>query len=351
MLLSASPAQLGFRMPAEWEPHARTWMCWPTERSIWEGHETAVPVDYARVANAIARFEPLTMLVQPRSFDEARSLLAPNIRVVPLSIDDSWFRDTGPIFLVNDRGEKAAALFTFNAWGERFMPYKDDALAGLRVLEAEGISYVTSPLVMEGGGLLTDGDGTLIVTESNVLNGNRNPGWTKAEADAEFMRVLGVKKVIWVPGDPYDSATDGHIDLIASFARPGVLVVGDPGDGNDPRSKVMRENRRVLALETDARGRRFEILDIPELGEEEAKGASLYCRAYVNYYIANGGVIIPAYGSPRDHVAAGVVVKAHPDRKIVQVNVGCIPFGGGGIHCITQQEPAGIAASQSRSLT
>jgi agmatine deiminase len=340
MLLGASPQQLGFRMPAEWEPHARTWMCWPTDRCIWKGHETVVPGDYARVANAIAAFEPLTMLVQPRSFDEARALLDPSVCVQPLSIDDSWFRDTGPVFLVNGHGEKAAALFTFNAWGERFLPYKDDALAGLRVLEAEGIPYVTSSLVMEGGGILTDGEGTLIVAESNVLNSNRNPGWTKARADAEFKRLLGVDKVIWVPGDPYDAATDGHIDLIASFARPGVLVVGHPGDGSDPRSKIMRENRRVLELETDAKGRRFEILDIPEIGEEQAKGSSLFCRAYVNYYIANGGVVIPAYGSALDSVAAEVVMKAHPDRKVVQVDVGRIPFGGGGIHCITQQEPA-----------
>lgn len=339
MLLSASPAQLGYRMPAEWEPHSRTWMCWPTGRSIWHGHETVVPGDYARVANAIAAFEPLTMLVLPRSMDEARALLDPAVRIQPLTIDDSWFRDTGPIFLTNDSGGKAAALFTFNAWGERFEPYKDDALAGMRVLEAEGIAYVTSPLVMEGGGLLTDGEGTLIVTESNVLHTNRNPGWTKAEADAEFKRVLGVEKVIWVPGDPYDNATDGHIDLIASFARPGLLVVGDAGDGSDARSKIMRENRRVLALETDAKGRRFDILDIPELDEQQASGANVFCRAYVNYYIANGGVIIPAYGSPLDAVAAGVVAKAHPDRKVVQVDVGRIPFGGGGIHCITQQEP------------
>ncbi len=344
MLLSSSPAALGYRMPAEWEPHARTWMCWPTDRSIWVGHEAKVPGDYARVANAIASFEPLVMLVQPSRMEQASALLDASIVIQPLAIDDSWFRDTGPVFLVNDAGEKAAALFTFNAWGERFEPYKDDALAGLRVLEAEGIPYVTSPLVMEGGGLLTDGEGTLIVTESNVLNANRNPGWTKQEASIELKRVLGVEKVIWVPGDPYDNATDGHIDLIASFARPGILVVGNPGDGCDPRSKVMRENRRVLGMETDARGRRFDILDIPELDDDQAKGAGLYCRAYVNYYIANGGVVIPAYGSPLDEVAARVVAKAHPDRKVMQVAVGCIPFGGGGIHCITQQEPRARAA-------
>ena len=340
MQLSATPLQLGFRMPAEWKPHARTWMCWPTDRCIWHGHEAVVPGDYARVANAIAAFEPLTMLVSPDRESEARSLLDASVRVQPLAIDDSWFRDTGPIFLVDGRGGKAAALFTFNAWGERFLPYKDDALVGLRVLEAEGVPYVTSSLVMEGGGLMTDGEGTLIVSESNVLNANRNPGWTRSQADAEFKRVLGVEKVIWVPGDPYDNATDGHIDLIASFARPGMLVVGDAGDGRDPRSAIMRENRRVLELETDARGRRFEILSIPELDENQASGASLFCRAYVNYYIANGGVIIPAYGSPLDSVAAEIVSKAHPGRKVVQVNVGRIPFGGGGIHCITQQEPA-----------
>lgn len=340
MLLTSSPADLGYRMPAEWEPHARTWMCWPTDRCIWRGHEAAVPRDYARIANAISVFEPLTMLVAPAKLAEAQALLSPRTRIVELEIDDSWFRDTGPVFLVDDRGGKAAALFTFNAWGERFLPYKDDALAGMRVLEAEGIAYVASPLVMEGGGLLTDGQGTLIVSESNVLHANRNPGWTKAEAGAELKRVLGVEKIIWLPGDPYDTATDGHIDLIASFARPGVLVVGDAGSGSDDRSRLMRENRRVLELETDARGRSFEIAAIPELDQDQAQGADLYCRAYVNYYIANGGVVIPAYGSPLDAVAAAVVAKAHPDRRVVQVDVGCIPFGGGGIHCITQQEPA-----------
>ena len=334
------PADLGFTMPAEWAPHSRCWMGWPKRESIWHGHIEAARDDYAKVARAIARFEPLTMLAAPEHAADATSRCGPTVRVVEMPMDDSWLRDSGPTFVLDTGGHRAASVFTFNAWGAKCLPFDQDAAVGGRVAALAGVQGYRSDLVVEGGGFLSDGEGTLITAESCILNANRNPGWTKAQADAELRAMLGVQKIIWLPGDLTDNATDGHVDGYVAYIRPAAVLFEVVADPLDPRFPLMAENRKILEAETDARGRRFELLPIAEAPRSAVPGGEeIYCRSYVNFYLANGAVIAPAYGIAEDAAVVDTLRRAYPDRQVVPLALRDLFRGGGGIHCITQQEP------------
>jgi len=337
-----TPADLGFSMPAEWAPHAGCWMAWPKRAALWREYLEAAREDYVRVAQAIAGFEPVTLLADPEHAADARRRCGPSVNVVSMPIDDSWLRDSGPTVLVDAAGRRAAAAFTFNAWGGKYQPFDRDAALGVSIAALAGIPAYRSTLVVEGGGFLSDGEGTLITAETCVLNPNRNPGWTKAEADAELRAMLGIKKVIWLPGDATDTETDGHVDGYVAFVKPAAVLCEVVADPKDPRYAIMAENRRVLETETDARGRRFELLPIVEAPRSAVpRGQEGYCRSYVNFYIANGAVIAPAYGIAEDASAALTLRRAYPGREVVLVALNDLFRGGGGIHCITQQQPAG----------
>ena len=325
-------------MPPEWAPHDRCWMAWPCRHAVWTDRE-ATARGYAAVAHAIARFEPVTMVVAPSLAAEARDLLGSDIELLELPLDDSWARDAGPCFVVDDQGGLAGVSFTFNAWGGKYAPFADDALLAERILAQLDLPVISSPLVAEGGGLCVDGEGTLLTTDSCFPNANRNPGWDRDAIDAELRRTLGVEKVLWLPGDPRDEETDGHVDGVAAFARPGCVVVAGTEDRNDPRAPYLATLRDALAGATDARGRRLELQLLPEADEAVARG-DRYCLSYVNFYIANGAIIAPGYGIAADGDARERLQSCYPDREVVQVPVDAIAEGGGGIHCITQQQPA-----------
>jgi agmatine deiminase len=279
------------------------------------------------------------MITDPTDVAEARQRCGPSIKVVSMPIDDSWLRDSAPTFVVNRAGSRAAAAFTFNAWGSKYHPHDQDATLGSRIAEFAGFPLYQSKLVVEGGGFLSDGEGTLITAESCVLNTNRNPGWTKAEAEAELRTMLGVQKVIWLPGDVMDTETDGHVDGYLAYVKPATVLCEVVADPADPRYAIMAENRIVLEAETDARGRRFNLLPIAEVPRSAVPEG--VCRSYVNFYIANDAIIAPAYSLPEDEAVAETLRLAYPDRSIVLVALKDLFRGGGGIHCITQQEPAG----------
>jgi agmatine deiminase len=343
------PADLGYTMPAEWAPHTGCWMAWPKRAELWREHLEGARKDYVRVAQAIAAFEPLTMIADPAQAGESRRMCGPSIRVVPMPIDDSWLRDSAPTFIVDPRGRRAAAAFTFNAWGNKYQPHDKDAALGERIAGQAAVSVYRSKLVVEGGGFLSDGEGTLITAETCVLNPNRNPGWTKAEAEAELRAMLGVRKVIWLPGDIMDTETDGHVDGYVAYIRPAAVLCEVVADPADPRYPIMAENRKVLEMETDARGRRFDLLPIAEAPRSVVpEGQEGFCRSYVNFYIANGAIIAPAYGIPEDAPVMETLRRAYPDRSIVPVALKDLFRGGGGIHCITQQEPAASAICMAR---
>ncbi|MEM7281043.1 MAG: agmatine deiminase family protein [Pseudomonadota bacterium] len=335
----SDPRDLGFYMPAEWAPHNSCWMAWPCREGLWPDYP-ATAVDYANVANAIAQFEPLSMLVPTRHMELARRLLSSEVNVIELGIDDSWARDSGPNFLVGGDGV-AGSHWTFNAWGQKYFPYDQDAQMGKHILELGGADhYFPSELVAEGGGITVDGEGTVITTESCFLNKNRNPSWSRKEIEQELCRTLGAEKVIWIPGDVEETETDGHIDGIAAFVEPGRVLVEVNPDKTDPHYSVGVENVNALKNQTDAKGRKFELEFIDE-GIYHPEVWNGGCSSYINSYLANHAVIVPGYGYDRDHLAVETYQDLYPNREIVQVAIHNLALGGGGIHCVTQQQPVG----------
>lgn len=336
----ATPSSLGYSMPAEWAPHKGCWMAWPARRPMWVDRIEGTCRNYAAVAQAIARFEPVTMIAPPAFADEARAHCGPTVAVLELDIDDSWARDSGPIFVKNQGGEIAGTAWGFNAWGSKYEPYDKDATLAPRLLSTLGVDCFTAPMVLEGGAIHVDGEGTLLTTESCLLNKNRNPDLTRAQIETILHDFLGIEKVIWLPGDPLEVETDGHVDGIACFVRPGVVLFESWAEPGDPDYAAVEKNRRALEQATDAKGRKLEIFEIQDAAECEEEMDERFCRSYVNFYIANGGIVMPGYGIPADAINREVLQKLFPDREVVQVPIRDVAIGGGGIHCITQQQPA-----------
>jgi len=336
--------QGGWFMPAEWAKHSATWMVWPHNAALWKGIRGVtladVQQDVARVAQAVRYFEPVNMVVHPSGVTRARELCGPLIEIIPMSVDDSWCRDSGPTFICHPEHGLAGVNWRFNGWGGKARHALDETL-GRRILESQGLECFSLPLINEGGAIHVDGEGTLITTESVLLNANRNRGMNKREVEEHFRLALGIEKTIWLPGDPDDITgdfTDGHVDGICAFASPGVLLLECTREQDTEYTEVFRENRRALELARDAQGRELQLLSLYEAEGVESCG-EVFCASYSNFYIANGGVIMPSYGVASDQAAVETLRLAFPDRQVVQVSINNLAHGGGGIHCITQQQP------------
>ncbi len=329
-----------FRMPAEWSQHDGCLMAWPTREELWGSVLTDVKEEYANVARAIAAFEPVTMVAPPGFGEDARTLCGDGVTVIELPLDDSWFRDSAPLFVLDGDGNRAGVDFRFNAWGRKHHPFDaDDRISGL-LLDHLGVDRIPSGMILEGGAITVDGEGTLITTEQCLLHPNRNPGMTRDQIESELKSRLGVTKVIWLPyGGLLDTETDGHVDGVCAFAAPGTVVISLPSDPDHPDHARMRANRAVLEATTDARGRRLEIVEVPQTAFADLADGEIEV-SYLNYYVANGGVVVPVAGVPQDEEALAVIATAYPGRKVVGVRALAIAFGGGGVHCITQQIPA-----------
>ena len=331
-------ASAGYHMPAEWHPHDRCWMAWPCRKDFWGSHLVGTQNAYADVANAVSQFEPVSMLCPPRDFDNARNLCGEKVEILAVELDDSWIRDSGPNFLLNGTDQLAASLFHFNSWGGKHAPWGKDAAVGHRIAEYLGIPSYTSTIYMEGGGINVDGEGTVLATLQNVLNANRNPGLTSTEAEHILCAALGAKKVVWLPGDPEDTETDGHVDGIACFTAPGkVLVEICPAVGTE-RHDNLQANLDAILGQRDAQGRELAVATIEEAYETERR-SNIFANSYVNFYIANDAIVMPKFGIDRDDDARKTVQRLFPDREVVQIGISDIAVGGGGIHCITQQQP------------
>ncbi len=328
------------RMPAEWEPHTATLMAWPTRRSLWGATWEAAQAEYAGVANTIAAYEPVVMVVTPELARTARRRLTRGVEVLEAPIDDSWLRDSGPIVVLGESGERIGIHFTFNSWGGKYLPFDRDAAVARPILEHLGIPREHSEMVLEGGALTVDGEGTLITTEQCLLHPNRNPGMSREQIEAELRTRLGVETIIWLPyGQADDQDTDGHVDGVATYVRPGVVLVQTAPDPEHPDHERMQANLEVLRGAHDARGRTLEIIELPAFSATEVNGAELSVP-YLNIYIANGVVIVPLGLHPSDEEALAIVGAAFPDRDAIGVPANVIAYGGGGPHCITQQVPA-----------
>jgi agmatine deiminase len=324
-------------MPAEWAPHERTIMGWPCREEIWGDQLPQAKHDYAATANTVAAFEPLTMVcADARDADEARAALAGEVEVVELPIDDSWLRDSGPIFVLDDEGRRAGVHFGFNSWGEKFTPYDADAAIGGLLVDRLGDRRYDAPFVLEGGSVAVDGEGTLLTTEQCLLHPNRNPDMTREEIEQGLRDFLGVERVVWLgQGLVEDRDTDGHVDLIAAFTRPGQVLAQSSPLGT-PSSERMADNRSRLV----AAG--LEVVDFPILPTLEVGGEEV-AVGHLNFYLCNGAVIVPVAGLTTDAEALERIGAVYPDREVVGVPGGVIAFGGGGPHCITQQVPVARA--------
>ncbi|MFB6813365.1 agmatine/peptidylarginine deiminase [Streptomyces sp. NPDC056347] len=329
-----------FRMPAEWSEHDGCLMAWPTRPDLWGGVLDEVKEEYANVARAVAAFEPVTMVAPPGHGDDARTRCGAQVDVVELPLDDSWFRDSAPLFVLDGDGHRAGVDFRFNAWGGKHHPYDADDRISSLLLEHLGVERIHSDMILEGGAITVDGEGTLITTEQCLLHPNRNPGMSRDDIETELKSRLGVSKVVWLPyGGLLDTETDGHVDGVCAFAAPGKVVVSLPEEPGHPDYARMRANRAVLEVTTDAHGRPLEIIDVPQVAFADVAGDEVEV-SYLNYYVANGGVVVPVAGVPQDEDALAVIASAYPGRKVVGVRAPAIAFGGGGVHCITQQIPA-----------
>jgi len=334
----AAPADAGWFMPAEWWPHTRCWMAWPTR--IWGSWLKSAKEDVATVAKAITEFDELVSLIaSPDSAAEAAQACGGKVEVIAMPIDDCWTRDTGPTFLVNNKGGCAGISWGFNGWGERYKPYTEDALLARRLLGELKLLGFAGPLVIEGGNLCSDGEGTLLTSETAILDPKRNPGLTRDEAEKRLRAYLGVKKVIWLPGNPEDTVTRGHVDGIACFCQPGLVIAEITGDKNHLEYEALKKCREALEGERDAQGRELEVLTLTR--PRVRRPTKDFCSSYVNFYIANRGIVMPKFGDDRADEAARKVVEDAFRCKVVQLGIDTIAKGGGGIHCITQQQPSG----------
>jgi agmatine deiminase len=360
-LIESTPARDGFRMPGEFEPHAGTWLLWPERPDNWRLGARPAQLAFAEVASAIARFEHVTVGVTARQFAHARSVLPASIRVVEMSNNDSWMRDCGPTFVIDTGGSVRGINWQFNAWGGLngglYFPWDLDDAVAIKTLEIERVNRYDAPLVLEGGSIHVDGAGTLFTTEECLLNPNRNPGLTKQQIETTLADYLGIRKIIWLGQGVYHDETSGHIDNLMCPVRPGVVTLAWCDDPQDPQHAISQDAYERLSKATDARGAHLEIvkLHIPApvtISKEESEGVdsvqgTLPRRAgdrlaasYVNYYVCNGGVIMPAFGDPRDTEALTALNRLYADREIVPIAAREILLGGGNIHCITQQQPA-----------
>ncbi len=321
------------RAPAEWEPHERTLMGWPCRLELWGATIEQARADYAAVANAIATFEPVTMIANPGDDARlARAACGEGVEIVELPLDDSWLRDCGPIYVYGDDGRRLAVHFGFNAWGERFSPWERDEAVGGLIAERLGDDVLPAPIVLEGGSILTDGAGTLLTTEQCLLNPNRNPSLSREEIEAALRTNLGVRRIVWLgQGLVEDRDTDGHVDLIASFIRPDRVLL-QTVDEDNPNFDHCEENRARLQEVGIA------VTELPYLPYHTVNGETI-AASYLNFYLCNGAVIVPVSGAPTDPEALAIIDRAYPDREVVPVPGAVLAYGGGGPHCITQQVP------------
>jgi agmatine deiminase len=340
-----TPHDAGYRMPAEWWPHERCLIAWPTaSRAYWGELYLLAQATHAAVARAVARFEPVLVVARPGEGGNARSYCgSDNIEVVELPIDDSWIRDNGPCFLLDPEGRRAVADFAFNAWGEKYLPYDKDAELTRLLCDQFGWERFVAPMVLEGGAFTVDGEGTLVTTESCLLHPTRNPHLGREQQEGILRDYLGAEKVVWLKAGRTEATdTDGHVDGVCHFVAPGRVILHMVRKPEHVDFENFSQNRRVLDETTDAGGRAFDVLEMDHRTTTDIGGKHLTVT-YVNSYQANGGLIVPTAGSAYDDRALDRLREVFPEREVVGVPTPVLAYGGGGIHCITQQvpEPAG----------
>ena len=376
--LSTLPAEDGFRMPGEFERHDGCIMIWPKRPGSWNYGAVKAREAFRSVALAIAESETVYMLAAPDVMENARRMLfsaehgasgaartgRPDIRLIPMESDDAWARDVGPTFVVNENGEVRGIDWEFNAWGGTVDGLyahweKDDRVVEQVCRELGYPCYEAHPFVLEGGAIHSDGEGTVLVTEACLLSEGRNPMLSREEIELRLKQYLGAEKIIWLKHGIYQDETNEHVDNVGAFARPGEVLLAWTDDKEDPQYAYSDGCLKTLEQETDARGRKFVVHKLPipnrpicvtkedlggyefEDGEDVREAGERLAASYVNFYLSNGGVIVPQFGDEADQKAVEILGRVFPERRIYPIAARDILLGGGNIHCITQQIPAG----------
>lgn len=361
----STPRKDGYRMPAEFEPQERVWMLWPNRPDNWRDGAKPAQRAYADVARAIAQFVPVTVGAKPEDYEAAHFELADddNILVIEMESNDAWIRDCGPTFVVNDEGDVRAVHWHFNAWGGLvdglYFPWDQDALVGMKVADlADAVRYRPDDLVLEGGSIHVDGEGTVITTEMCLLSEGRNPQLSREEIEHYLGEYLNVDKVIWIKDGIDPEETNGHIDDVACFVAPGEVACIWTDDTNNPFYQYAQAAYETLVEATDAKGRKLKVhklcmpkvptymsdaevatIDVVE-GTLPRTTEDVAIASYMNFLITNGAVIVPQYDDENDALALQQIQDMFPDRMVVGVPTREVAYGGGNIHCITQQQPA-----------
>ncbi|MGF1475002.1 MAG: agmatine/peptidylarginine deiminase [Geminicoccaceae bacterium] len=331
----------GWRMPAEWERHERCLIAWPPASRPFGGDEPhrAAKRAYGEVAAAVQSFEPVTVLVDPTQRDEARRMLTSDVELIGLPLDDGWMRDTGPTFLLGE-GCLAGIDWRFNGWGQSGQPWAKDDLVAPAVTELAGARSIRSSLVLEGGALHTDGAGLLLTTDSVLFDPRRNGGVAERDILSELQTLLHVDTVLRSPWGWIDDETGGHIDNVACFAPGNRILIQLPETVDDPNWPRGRDLAARLEAQIDNADLAKDILVLPAPRPRRRHDGTWLTRSYINHYVANGAVIAPTFGDPADEVAHARLRQAYPDRELICIDANGIVEGGGGIHCITLQQPA-----------
>ncbi len=357
--IDSTPRKDGYRMPGEFEPQKQAWMLWPERPDNWRDGAKPAQKAYSNVAKAISQFEPVTMCVSKEQFANCRRALPPEIRVVEMASNDAWIRDCGPTFLVNDKGGVRAVDWDFNSWGGLvdglYFPWDMDDQVAQKVCELENIdTYRTPGFVLEGGSIHSDGEGTLLTTEMCLLSEGRNPHMTKEEIEQQLREYLNLEKIIWIKDGIDPDETNGHVDDVACFVRPGEVACIWTDDEDNYFYKECQAAYKTLSEATDAKGRRLQVhklcmpkknvtikadfaIDLVE-GTIPREDGDICIASYMNFLIVNGGVIVPQYGDENDALALEQIAAMFPERRVVGVDTWEVVYGGGNIHCITQHQ-------------
>lgn len=345
-----TPAALGFHMPAEWHPHASTWLTWPKDPETWPGRVAQVEEIFIRMISALTPHETVDLLVDDEAGEHAVRgrcgfASAANIRFHRIQTVDSWIRDYGPNFVIDGNGKVAFNDWTFNAWGDKYEALKQDDQVPGRLESVLSLRRFAPGIVMEGGSIEVNGAGCVLTTEQCLLNPNRNPRLSRSEIEEYLKSYLGAAKVLWLGEGIVGDDTDGHIDDIARFVAPNVIICALEADPEDANYKLLHDNLARLRSMTDVAGRPFEIVTLPMPGV--VGGASTDTRnldrlpaSYANFYVANNIVLAPVFGHVNDARAVETLQRVFPNRRVIPINCEPLVWGMGTIHCVTQQQPA-----------
>ena len=355
-----TPKADGFWMPGEHSPLASVWLAWPTQPDNWREQALPAQATFAHFIERLSGYVTVKVAVLPEYEAQARAMLPSQVQLFPMQYNDAWMRDIGPTVVINNAGEKRAVNWQFNAWGGEldglYDDWSDDETVATRIAELENVQRYDAPLILEGGSIHSDGEGTVYTTEECLLHPSRNPDLSRADIEAQLQAYLGIKKVIWLPLGLVNDETNGHIDNILHVVKPGEVILSVCDDNSDPQYAISQQALEILANETDAKGRKIKVHQIPIPGplymsEEEAAGLVQPDRmareagerlggSYANFLICNGAIFYPQLDSTQDERAKDVLATAFPEHTLVGIPSREILLGGGNLHCITQQIPA-----------